>query len=173
MDGGVMEKNSLAEKVDYLEKQLVGMKLAQPVGQDSVRAYETLTNFVWDYDYTYTSANYNGITYTHGFKVIFTSRNQSAPFASVRFMAEVNGVRYNPLSAQNFNGGPTTGTDNSFIEVNDDTTFSGSLTEYALDNTVRWNFSTTAKTVGTNIKIKIIVTATDQGKIELKLNQTF
>lgn len=149
------------------------MKSPQPIGQSSVTAYETLTNFVWDYNYTMTSSNYNGINYIHGMQVKFTARNQSAPFASIRIMAEVNGVRYNPLTSTNPNGGPTTNPSTSYIEIYEDIFNTGSLKDYAQDNVVRWRINTSSKQVGTNIKIKVIVTATDMGILEFRNFNTF
>lgn len=163
----------LAKELSRLEKDLIQMKTSQPVGSNSVRAYETLTNFVWDYDYTMSSSNYNGLSYTHGFGVKFVARSQSAPFASIRLIAQVNGDRYNPLSAQNNNGGVTTGVDNSYITIYEDITTTGNLSDYALDNTVRWVVGTNCKSAGTNFKIKVIVTATDLGRIEIRPNNTF
>lgn len=165
--------NSLEKVVSRLEKDLIAMKTAQPTGTSSVRAYETLTNFVWDYDYTFTAANYNGFAYGHGFGITFTSRSQSAPFASVRLIAQVNGVRYNSLSSTNRFGGITNAPDNASIQVSDDIYSTGNLKDYTQDNTVKWVVNTACNTAGTNIKIKVIVTATDMGKIDIKLNQAY
>lgn len=166
-------ENSLEDVVARLEKDLVAMKTTQPIGSSSVRSYESLTNYVWDYDYTMAANNYNGISYSHGFSIKFTARNQSAPFANVRVLAQVNGVRYNSLSATNTNGGVTTGVDNAYIQIYEDIFNTGSLKDYAQDNVIRWRINTSCKSIGTNFKIKVIVTATDMGRIELRLNNTF
>jgi len=160
-------------EVARLEKDLIAMKSPQPIGSNSVTAYETLTNFVWDYDHTMASNNYNGISYTHGVYVKFTARNQSAPFAHIRVLAQINGVRYNPLTSTNSNGGPTTNPSTSFIEIYEDIFNTGSLKDYAQDNVVRWRINTSSKLIGTNIKIKVIVTATDMGILELKPFNSF
>lgn len=168
-----MQDNSIEAVVARLEKDLIAMKTTQPTGSSSVRAYESLTNYVWDYDYTMAARDNIGFAYSHGFRVIFTSNNQSAPFATIRVIAQVNGVKYNPLSATNLNGGVTTGVDNSYIVISEDIFTSGNLKDSAQDNTVKWVFNTWSKLAGTNFKIKVIVTATDTGRIELIQNQTF
>lgn len=155
--------NGLVDEIAKIERDLMQMKTSQPIGSNSVRVYETLTNFVWDYDYTMTSADYNGIGYGRGMRVIFTAREQSAPFATIRIMAEVNGQKYNMLWAPN---GPSTGPANAYIQVYEDITSTGSLLDYTKDNTVRWRILPNCTTLGTTIRIKFIVTATDQGRLD-------
>lgn len=168
-----VDKN-IAQSVSRLEKDLVQMKTSQPVGSGSVRAYETLTNNIWDSNYTFTAANYNGLAYTGGIYVKFISRTQSAPFATIRVIAEINGQKYNPLSAQNFAvTGPTAGIDNAYVTIYEDIFNSGSLSDYALDNTVKWQINTSARSIGTVIRLKVIVTATDMGRIIITPFNTF
>lgn len=163
----------MVKLVDRMEKDLLAMKSSQPIGSNSVRVYETLTNFIWDYDYTMTSANYDGIRYGHGMQIKFISRNQSAPFGSLRIQAKINGVTYDPVTAHNNFGGVTNGPDLSYITINEDIQNTGNLYDYALDNTLRWRINTSAASAGTNIQIKLIVTATDMGRIQVRLFNTF
>lgn len=161
-----MRDNSLESAIVRLEKDLVDMKSPQPVGSSSIQVYETLTNFIWDFDYTMTSSDADIISgYRKVIGVTFTSRTQSAPFASLRFTAQVNGVRYNPLSSHNLYAGITTNPSGTYITLEEDRYSAGDLNEYAKDNTVRWIVRISSRLVNTNIKIKLIATATDVGII--------
>lgn len=165
-----MYSAEVAKQLARLEKDLLEMKSSQPIGSNSVRSYEILSNFVWDYDYTISAEDFNGFSYSHSFRVRYIADNQQAPFASIRFMAQVNNIKYNPLTPQsNFViPGVTSGTDNAYIRIGEDIFTNPDLTEYALDNVIDWRVELLPGSLGTNFKLKFIINATDTGRIEIR-----
>lgn len=154
-----MIKNKLFTDVHDIEKELIGIKTNQPIGSDSVRSYETLSNNQWDFTWTPSSEDYNGVFYGRNFRVVFKSNNQSAPFANLRVIAEVNGSKYDPLSYR-------IGGSSMEMRIADDVFNSGDITNYAADNVFSWFIFLQASSTSDTLTMKFIVTATDTGKVE-------
>src|SRR5688500_2344075 len=85
----------LLKRVHKLENNVLAYKTNQPIGASSVRAFRTITNEEWDFEGTFLESEF-GVTPSGYFMVWvrFNADNQSAPFATLRYFAEIGGEVY-------------------------------------------------------------------------------
>jgi hypothetical protein len=153
-----MEDDDLGKRIKRLESDVLGYKTTQPVGTDSVRAYTTQSNNIWDITTTVVES-YAGAGYGQSRAFVrFKAAHQVAPFGRLRWQATVNGVNYRyDTSSNNFNSAIPYGfssVDNYYAtaeEINDPTM-------------LRWNWVMSGPT-GAVIRVKFFVEATDSGRL--------
>lgn len=153
-----MPDNVLMQRMIRLEKDVLAYKTAQPIGTDSVRAYTTQTNNIWDVEGT-TIESVPGFGYGQMRAYVrFQADNQLIPFGNLRVAVLINGENYNyPTSADNFNSNTT-----PYVFMGTDWT----ATSEELNNPSILRFLVIGSApVGTNIKYKFFVDATDTGRI--------
>lgn len=159
--------DDLFKRIVDLENQVRGLKSSQPIGTDSVQAYTTQTNNIWDAERT---LPVNSIGIGNGsqeqFLVTFEARNQQAPFAKVKvFVADGNGqpVPYYSNEGNNVNLTGFTIKANDYI-------FYSSPNDLANPKMVKF-----LVTIGgiqyTPYKVKFLVDATDYGRMTVTIFQ--
>lgn len=153
--------NDLVKRIKKLESNVLGYKTFQPIGGNSVRTFTTMTNKQWDLEGV-TTADFEGSTTGQiGARIRFKADNQQAPFARIRFFAEINGQRYDYSTS----GNEKLNTSTPAVTVQDD--WYGQNRQEILDTSlVRFTCVASALN-GTTIKIKFAVDATDTGTLYL------
>lgn len=157
-----MSNNSIAEKIKNIKNELVSFKTAQPIGSQSVRVSNIQTNNLWDYEWTPTQLDASA---TGGYEahilVTYISSFQQAPFASIRIIAEINGLRYDPTTKPPF----VSGSSDPGIDVYGNIFGTGLGGTVGGSNTVQWRVDLNANSLNTTIKLKFLIKATDIGSI--------
>ena len=153
-----MDDNNLVKRIKRLEQDVIDFKTKQPVGTDSVRAYTTQTNNIWDVEGTVVESYPGaGSGQVRAF-VRFQADNQNIPFGSMRLIATVNGNNYQYAnSSNNFNS-----TTVPYIMTGTDPFWTA---EEGADPSILRFLVVGTGPVGTQFKYKFFVDATDTGRI--------
>ena len=137
------------DKVREIKSNIVALKSAQKIGSESTNVFITKTNNEYDFEWTKTTGQGNSY-----FNVLFIPDNQPVSFASLSVKVWVNNTPYNPATAT---FSPADFSEASGVNLVD---IKPSLSYWGV-------FVGTYAPAGTNIKIKVSVTSTDTGKIEI------
>lgn len=150
--------DDLGKRIKRLEADIISYKTSQPVGSDSVRAYTTQSNNIWDLTETVVeSYPGSGSGQARAF-VRFKAAHQTAPFGRLRWQAQINGVNYNYSTTSNFFNTTT-----PYIFSSMDM-FYASAEELNDSTLLRWNWVASAAP-GATIRVKFFVEATDTGRL--------
>lgn len=154
-----MDDDDLAKRIKRLESDVLGYKTTQPVGTDSVRAFTTQSNNIWDVTTTVVESYPGAGSGQSRAFVRFKAAHQTAPFGRLRWQATVNGVNYNyATSSNNFN---STSVPYGFSSVDN---YYASPEEINDPTMLRWNWVMSAP-AGAVLRVKFFIEATDSGRL--------
>lgn len=145
----ISRNKDFVNRVVALEQAVIGLKTPQPSGTSNTRAYEIVTNKVWDADFI-AEPMFDGATNAFfRIVVIFKADSQAAPFASLAAIMEFDGIPYDFKNNDSIRVGSNifgilTGANQAGVE------------SWTVEGQVPLN---------TNVKLKFRVWATDKGRI--------
>lgn len=137
------------DKIREIKSNITSLKSTQKIGSESTNVFVSQTDNEHDFEWTKTTGQGNSY-----FNVLFTPDNQPVSFASLSIKVWVNNVTYNPATA-------------TFSPV-DFSEASGVNLVNIKPNLSYWGvFVGTYAPSGVNIKVKVKVTSTDTGRVEI------